>query len=109
MTLDKVVYYKYLDGLKNRIFKILPLCEEKNKHIDTYLENLIIEFKGLPRMYPEVLDTEIAWYVKVSSSLYTFYEDYSIEELHSDEGVKRVKRQVFLMINIIGQEMEMIK
>ncbi len=101
--MDKV-YAVYLEELKNRVFKILPLCEEKNNYIDKYLESLIHELKGLPKVYPCVLETETAWYVKVMSSLYTFHEDYSIKELHSNEAVARVRTQVFSMINMIDRE-----
>lgn len=103
------VYVVYLEGLKNRIFKILPLCEEKNPHISTYLEDLIIELKGLPKMYPIVLETETAWYVKVASTIYSFYEDYTVEELHNKEAIKRVRRQVFNTINTIEKELELIR
>lgn len=97
-------YTFYLTELKNRVFKILPLCEEKNDYIDKYLENLIIELKGLPKAYPEVFDSQSAWYVRVLSSLFTFYEDFSIAELHSVDGVQRVRRIILSLVNLIDKE-----
>ena len=107
--MNEQVYIVYLEDLKNRVFKILRLCEEKNPHILTYLEDLATELKGLPKVYPEVLDTEVAWYVKVASIIFSFYEDYTIHELHDKEAIKRIRRQVFNMINTIEKELEMVR
>ncbi len=102
--MNSKTYTTYLTELKNRVFKILPLCEEKNDYIDKYLENLIIELKGLPKAYPEVFDSQSAWYVRVLSSLFTFYEDFSIAELHSVDGVQRVRRIILSLVNLIDKE-----
>lgn len=40
------LYYNYMDMLVNRIFKILPLKDEKSKTVDTYIINLLNELTG---------------------------------------------------------------
>lgn len=102
--MDNKTYSIYLEDLNNRLFKIIPLCEECNKHIDKYIETLVMELKGLPKLYPEVLEAQTAWYVKVASTLLTFDEDYSLFELHSEESFPRIRRQVFTMMNLVSKE-----
>lgn len=107
--MDNQTYLVYLSELKNRVFKILPLCEEKNNHIDKYLDSLIIELKGITLAYPDIINSKTAWYVKVLSSLFTFYEDYTIEELHSPNGISRIRSQIFMLINLIEKERRLVE
>ncbi|MCM1315245.1 MAG: hypothetical protein NC244_07760 [Alistipes senegalensis] len=40
------LFENYLDTLINRIFKILPLKEEKSQTVDVYIMNLLSELTG---------------------------------------------------------------
>lgn len=104
--MDKLTYLNYLNDLTGRLFKILPLCEEKNEYIDKYLDSLIIELRGLFKACPTLVDSDSAWYVKVLSTLYAFHDDFSIAELHSEEGIQRVRPQIFNMIRLVNKEKE---
>ena len=41
----------YLDTLINSVFKILPLYEEENVGIVTYVESLLFELYGLDKVF----------------------------------------------------------
>lgn len=105
-AMNKQSYLNYLNDLTGRLFKILPLCEEKNTYIDKYLDSLIVELRGLFKACPELVDSDSAWYVKVLSTLYTFHDDFTIAELHSQEGIQRVRQHVFNMIRLVNKEKE---
>jgi hypothetical protein len=40
------LYINYMDNLVNRVFKILPLKDEKSETVDTYITNLLFELTG---------------------------------------------------------------
>ena len=42
---DKL-YINYMDKLVNRVFKILPLKDEKSETVNTYITNLLFELTG---------------------------------------------------------------
>lgn len=102
---NKKLYINHLQDIKSSIFKILPLCEEKNTHIDSYISGIIHELKGFPRTHEELFnDDSTSWYVKVMSNLYAFHEDYTVSELHSNDGIERVRSIVFTLLSLIDKE-----
>lgn len=84
----------YLDTLINSVFKILPLYEEKNVGIETYVESLLFELYGLDK----VIKIENSYeYISLLSTL----ESIKKEVANSDSEKKVVKREVFKCISII--------
>lgn len=106
---NKQLYVNHLQDIKSSIFKILPLCEENNKYIDNYLGSLIHELRGMPSTHEDIFNQELtSWYVKVMSNLYAFYEDYTVAELHSKDGIERVRSIVFTMLSLIDKEIRTV-
>lgn len=84
----------YLNSVINSVFKILPLYEEKNVGVITYVESLLFELYGLE----EAIDMEHSYeYVSLLSTLESVKKEVSKTE--SKKSV--VKREVFKCINII--------
>jgi hypothetical protein len=89
---DKLIVY--LNTIVNSVFKILPLFEEQNIGVKTYLESLLFELYGLE----EVVEIEHSYeYISLLSTLESVKKEVSNEE--SKKAV--VKREVFKCINII--------
>lgn len=89
---DRLLFY--LDTLINSVFKILPLYEERNDGIQTYIESLLFELYGLDKVF-DIKDSYE--YVSILSILESIKE-----EVAKENSKKRViKREVFKCINII--------
>lgn len=87
----------YVEKLKNRIFKILPLYEniEERKGLFKYIQSLLFEFDGLPNFMDNF---------KNSSEfiiLYATLESLSDETLFDDDNKEVVKREVFKCIKLV--------
>jgi len=89
---DRLVVY--LDTLINSVFKILPLYEEENVGVKTYVESLLFELYGLDK----VIDIKDSYeYISLLSTLESIKE-----EVTKDGSQKKViKREVFKCISII--------
>jgi hypothetical protein len=84
----------YLNSLVNSVFKILPLWEEQNVGIVTYIESLLFELDGLQ----DVVDLEhSAEYVSLMSNLASVRKEVTKQ----DSKKPVVKREIFKCINII--------
>ena len=84
----------YFDTLINSVFKILPLYEERNDGIQTYIESLLFELYGLDKVF-DIKDSYE--YVSVLSILESIKEEVAKE----NSKKKVIKREVFKCINII--------
>lgn len=94
MINDKNRLSVYLDILINSVFKILPLYEEKNVGIKTYVESLLFELYGLDK----VINIENSYeYISLLSTL----ESIKKEVDNPDSDKKVIKREVFKCISII--------
>lgn len=94
MINDKNRLSVYLDILINSVFKILPLYEEKNVGIKTYVESLLFELYGLDK----VINIENSYeYISLLSTL----ESIKKEVANPDSDKKVIKREVFKCISII--------
>ena len=92
---------KYLDSAVDKIFKILPLYEEKNETLDEYIESLILELRGFVSEYGNVGVTD---YISVISTL------EGIRDMASDRGNQpKIKREVFKCIEIIKKVRNMLE
>ena len=84
----------YLNSIVNSVFKILPLWEEKNVGVQTYIESLIFELDGLQ----DVVSIEhSAEYISLLSNLASVKKE--IAKGNSKKQV--IKREVFKCINIV--------
>lgn len=92
MNNDKLAMY--LSTVVNSVFKILPLYEEKNIGVGTYVESLIFELDGLQ----DVVSIDNSYeYISLLSTLASVKR-----EVLNDDGKKAIiKREVFKCINII--------
>lgn len=45
-SIPNELYVNYMNSLTNRIFKILPMKDEKNDTVDIYIANLLFEMTG---------------------------------------------------------------
>lgn len=92
----------FLNTTINDVFKVLPLYEEENETLDTYLDSLIKLFDGLDKAIDNNLGYE---YISLLAIL------ASIKEIASREGNQKpiVKREVFKCINLIKNMTDRIK
>lgn len=92
---------RYLDSAVDKIFKILPLYEEKNETLDEYIESLILELRGFVSEYGNVGVTD---YISVISTL------EGIRNMAKDRGNQpKIKREVFKCIEIIKKVRNMLE
>lgn len=84
----------YLNSIINNVFKILPLYEEGNTGLETYIESLLFELYGLEVAIS--LDN-VYEYVSLLSNL----ESVKKEITKEDSKKSVIKREVFKCINII--------
>lgn len=98
-------YIDYLANLKNRIFKILPLCEENDPHITEYIGSTLIETKGLFDIIPSSKTS--VWHIRVVAVLSAISNNYSTEQLHDPLIHKKViRREILNSLNTIDREIE---
>jgi hypothetical protein len=84
----------YLNTVVNSVFKILPLYEEDNVGLETYVESLLFELYGLDKVVS--MDNSYE-YISLLSTL----ESVKMEVVKEDSKKTTVKREVFKCINII--------
>ena len=84
----------YLNSIVNSVFKILPLYEEDNYGIKTYLESLLLELYNLEKAIKIEHSYE---YISLLATL-----EAVKSEIFKEESKKPVvKREIFKCINII--------
>jgi hypothetical protein len=84
----------YLNSVINSVFKILPLYEEGNVGLETYIESLLFELHGLDKVVAIEHSYE---YVSLLSTL----ESVKSEVVKEESKKTVVKREVFKCINVI--------
>jgi hypothetical protein len=94
MIKDNEKLVVYLNSVVNSVFKILPLYEEQNVGVKTYIESLLFELYGLE----EAVAMEHSYeYISLLSTL----ESVKKEVEKQDSKKATIKREVFKCINII--------
>lgn len=86
----------YIDNLKDRVFKVLPLMEECNDGVSSYIDSLIYEVYGL---YYIVNEKEQSVIVTLLSILEHFYDDSIQPEL----DLVQIRREVFHCLTLIDK------
>lgn len=96
---------QYLNNLKNRIYKILPMCEEKNANVLEHINTTLFEVKGLFSVIPSAKTS--VWHIRTVSVLSNLSENYSVTQLHNHETCrKEVRREILNLLNIVDREIE---
>lgn len=94
MIQDTEMTIKYLNASVNGIYKILPLYEEKNIGVDTYVESLLFTLYSLDKAVLLPFGHE---YITVLATLESIKRE--IVNPESDHSV--IKREIFKCINIV--------
>ena len=92
---DSTLYKNYLQVLKDRIFKILPLFEEKNEGLFHYINSLTFELNGLQYVIEGLHHS--SYYISLLSSIESLLDE-SIEKV---QDLKFIRSEVFRLIGII--------
>lgn len=95
-------YRNYLIQLKDRVWKVLPMYEEENETIEEYIDSVNFELFGLRGLIGEL--PHGIWYVKSLATL----EQLKVETA-LDDRQKKVKKEVFKILNAIDKQIDMLK
>lgn len=91
MVIENVRYARYMGALVDRIFKILPLCEEESETVCDYMRSLQRELVGLYNFEPDLYGDEM--FLSIIATL-----QYLIDNPTCKIGT--VKCEVFRMIKV---------
>ena len=89
---DRLVIY--LNTVVSSVFKILPLYEEKNIGLNSYISSLLFELYGLEKVINIKHSQE---YISLLSTL----ESIKTESFNSEDNKSTIKREVFKCISTI--------
>lgn len=89
-------YIDYLVTLRNSIFKILPLYEEKSEYLSMYISDTVDKLIYLKYIVPTLIDGY--WYVE------TCCEIERLEHEINSIGHSELRRKVLNMTNLISSE-----
>lgn len=102
MTISEKDYRNYLIQLKDRVWKILPMYEEKNETIEEYIDSVNFELFGLRGLIGEL--PHGIWYVKSLATL----EQLKVETRLIGKQ-KKVKKEIFKILNTIDKQIDVLK
>ena len=97
---DSTLFDSYLEISKNRIFKILPLLEEKNVGISHYIESLLFELYGLQNVIIGVKESHS--YLSILCGL----ESLLIEVSKNEKEFKFIRSEIFKLVNLVKKIQE---
>lgn len=97
---DSTLLYSYLEITKNRVFKILPLLEEKNEGIQHYIESLLFELYGLQNVIIGVKESHS--YLSLLCGL----ESILIETSTKEKDLKFIRSEIFKLLGLIKKIQE---
>ena len=89
------IFQMYLKSLVDKIYKVLPLYEEENEGLFTYLQSLVYELNGTLWAIEEL--EQNAEYISLIATL----ESLSDDSMFFDNDHAVIKREVFKCINIV--------
>lgn len=96
MTIPNEAFKCYLKALINKVYKILPMYEEENKNLRSYLQSLEREMSGCYQIYKSVCDD--AQFLSLIAI---------VRYLHTEDYTQQVcKQEVFKAIRIIEDIVE---
>lgn len=94
VPMEPEVLRRYLSNLVNRFFKILPIRENGENSLDTYINSLQVELLGCKEL---ILALQNDPDVLTLASILQYFID------HPECPVAMTKREVFKAISIIGK------
>ena len=94
VLVDEAEIANYFDSLVNKIFKILPIIENREESITVYMESLGVELKGFRSLIPPV--GEDPSYL----SLLSIFKWLSDNVNDSENQFKVIRREVFHAISL---------
>lgn len=89
------MFFSYLENLKNRLFKIIPLFEESNEGIYKYIDSLLFELGGMIYVVKELENNSMFL------SLIATLESLLDESLAGEYNIHLIRREVFRCLNIV--------
>jgi hypothetical protein len=95
INVSKELFSNYSSSLIDRVFKILPLFEEKNEGLYKYVQSLIYELNGIFYVVDKLKYN--AEYLILLATLESLSDDVMFSDVKSDV----IKREVFKCIDII--------
>lgn len=96
MTIPNEAFKCYLRALINKVYKILPMYEEENKNLRSYLQSLEREMAGCYKLYESLCDN--AQFLSLIAI---------IRFLHAEDYTQQVcKQEVFKAIRLIEDIVE---
>ncbi|MCY9737438.1 hypothetical protein M5X17_27435 [Paenibacillus alvei] len=93
IQLNSDLFYVYSTDLVSRVYKILPLYEENNIGLSSYIQSLIFELYGVYEVVEDIHNN--SHFVSLIATL----ESLSEEVLSNDHRV--IKREVFRSIELV--------
>lgn len=94
LKVDSATLKKYFEVLVNKIFKILPIVENNEASLESYLDSLFIEVSGCRELITVISDDPM--YISMLSTL-TWIKNHVNDK---DCTFKRIRREVFHTISI---------
>jgi hypothetical protein len=103
-VITKESYRDYLIGLKDRIFKILPMYEEKSETFDEYLSSLVnVELYGLKYVIENLPHDK--WYIDSFSILIAI----RFQRPPDFSDTPMVKKEIFYILKLIDKQIDQLK
>lgn len=95
------IFHDYISKLVDRIYKILPLYEERNEGLFKNIQSLIFELNNLPNVVEKTLDAD---YIVLLATLESICDEALFMTEEEDEYTHSlVRREVFKCVNIVGK------
>lgn len=87
--------FSYLETLKNRLFKIIPLFEENNEGIYKYIDSLLFELSGM--LYVVEGFKNNSMFLSIIATLESLLD----ESLACEYDLSLIRREIFKCLNIV--------
>lgn len=93
--IEKEIMGKYLEKLVDRIFKILPMFEEKDGGLHKYINSLVVELLGFQELVKRLeVESEYVILVSTLKSLASHVIDF-------EDDKKVIRKEVFKCLDLI--------
>lgn len=97
IQMDSTLYVNYLGVMKDRVFKIIPLIEEKNDGLYKYIDSLVFELYGLQYVVSGVRESHD--YISLLSTLESIQDEMIIKE----KDFSFIRSEVFKSLGTIDK------
>ena len=94
IVIEVTLVSKYFNSLVNKIFKILPIIENKEESITVYMESLGVELIGFQNLLPAVGEDP------AFLSLLSIYQWIADNAVDAEDNYKIIRREVFHAISL---------